>query len=164
MSTRSSILALAVFLFPFTTHAEVTAVEPTYVADSLLASDSFTGALAREVGDTAGTYAILIGTLSAGGNYTIDFASANLVIQASTVAPPEAIKSSLGIAFTGRTSASVFNLQGKQVWSGSLDVINGHVKMPSIGEGRWVVKLQMGNTTTNMNTIVHETILIRAEP
>jgi len=114
----------------------------TYVADSLLAGDSLTGALTREVGDTAGTYAILIGTLSAGGNYTIDFTSANVVITA-----PESIRTNApSVAFTGRTSAKIFNLQGKQVWSGSLDVINGQVKMPSIGEGRWVVKLQKGTT------------------
>ena len=121
----------------------------TYVADSLLAGDSLTGALTREVGDTAGTYVILIGTLSAGGNYTIDFASANVVITA-----PESIHTNApSIAFTGRTNAKIFNLQGKQVWSGSLDVINGQVQMPSIGEGRWVVKLQMENIR-NMNTTV----------
>jgi len=114
----------------------------TYVADSLLAGDSLTGTLTREVGDTAGTYAILIGTLSAGGNYTIDFTSANVVITA-----PESIRTNApSVAFTGRASATIFNLQGKQVWSGSLDVINGQVQMPSIGEGRWVVKLQMGTT------------------
>jgi len=123
----------------------------TYVADSLLAGDSLTGALTREVGDTAGTYAILIGTLSAGGNYTIDFASANVVITA-----PESIRTNApSVAFTGRASATIFNLQGKLVWFGSLDVINGHVKMPSIGEGRWVVKLQMGNTARTINTVEH---------
>ena len=123
----------------------------TYVADSLLAGDSLTGTLTRAAGDTAGTYAILIGTLSAGGNYTIDFASANVVITA-----PESIRTNApSVAFTGRASATIFNLQGKLVWFGSLDVINGHVKMPSIGEGRWVVKLQMGNTARTINTVEH---------
>ena len=113
----------------------------TYVADNLLAGESFSGSLSRIGGDTAGTYAILIGTLSAGDNYTINFKSASLVIQAPVVQPPVAIKSTQTLAFTGRTNASIFNLQGKQVWSGSLDVINGQAKTPNLGEGHWVVKL-----------------------
>ena len=106
-----------------------------------MAGESFSGSLSRIGGDTAGTYAILIGTLSAGDNYTINFKSANLVIQAPVVQPPVAIKSTQTLAFTGRTNASIFNLQGKQVWSGSLDVINGQAKTPNLGEGHWVVKL-----------------------
>jgi len=128
----------------------------TYVADSLLASDTWSGALSREAGDTAGTYAILIGTLSAGGNYTIDFTSANLVITAPIVTPPETIKSAQSLAFTGRTNASIFNLQGQQVWSGTLDVINGQVKIPNIGEGRWVVKMQTGNIERVANTTLYK--------
>jgi len=113
----------------------------TYTYDSLLTGDSLTGELVCNLGNTAGTYAILIGTLTAGGNYTIDFASANFVITEPIVTPPEIIKSTQSLAFTGRTNASIFNLKGVQVWSGSLDVVNGQVKMPSIGKGRWVVKL-----------------------
>ena len=45
----------------------------TYTAGALLAGNSFTGALSRNDanGNTAGAFEITIGTLSAGGNYTI---------------------------------------------------------------------------------------------
>ena len=44
---------------------------------SLLEGDSFTGSLHRSVGETAGSYTIDIGTLSAGPNYSIIFVPGN---------------------------------------------------------------------------------------
>lgn len=43
---------------------------------ALFGADEFTGALARETGETAGTYSILAGTLSAGSNYSIELTEA----------------------------------------------------------------------------------------
>jgi len=44
----------------------------TYTNDPLIGEDAMTGLLSRETGETHGDYQILIGTLSAGGNYSID--------------------------------------------------------------------------------------------
>jgi hypothetical protein len=45
--------------------------ELTATADGLLPGDSLSGSLTRESGEDVGDYAILAGTISAGGNYTI---------------------------------------------------------------------------------------------
>ncbi|EJL36294.1 filamentous hemagglutinin family N-terminal domain containing protein [Caulobacter sp. AP07] len=52
----------------------------TYVAGPLIAGDSLTGDLTRDVGETVGTYGITKGTLSAGGNYAIAFKPAVFTI------------------------------------------------------------------------------------
>jgi len=111
----------------------------TYRVDSLFAGDSLTGTLVREQGDSTGAYAILVGTLAADGNYTIDYTGANVVM----IAPSSIHTRASIVAFTGRAMATLFNLQGQKVWNGSLDVINGKIAMPSIGAGRWIVKLQV---------------------
>ncbi len=60
------------------------ATEPVFtytsVPSSLITGNTFTGALARIPGETAGSYPINIGTLSAGNNYTIVYTGANLTI------------------------------------------------------------------------------------
>ena len=45
----------------------------------------FSGALSREKGEDAGTYAITQGTLSAGDNYLIKFVPANLTINPKVI-------------------------------------------------------------------------------
>jgi len=123
----------------------------TYTADALLGTDAWTGAISRETGDTAGTYVILQGSLSAGNNYEISFHSANYAITEKPVMIDPIVPQ---LAFTGRANARIFNLQGKLVWSGMLDVNDGHVTMPNIGAGRWVVKVQIGNTEKAVNAII----------
>ena len=59
-------------------------VSLTYVAENLVEGDSLTGELVRELGDNAGTYAISLGTLSAGDNYTVDFTPATYTINKAT--------------------------------------------------------------------------------
>jgi hypothetical protein len=54
----------------------------TYTSSDLAAV--FTGTLSRVTGETLGAYAITIGDLSAGSNYSISFVSANLTIINST--------------------------------------------------------------------------------
>jgi uncharacterized delta-60 repeat protein len=54
----------------------------TYTVNpSLVSGDSFTGQLSRVAGENAGSYAIAIGTLSAGSNYQITFESGNFIIE-----------------------------------------------------------------------------------
>ena len=59
----------------------------TYTAGSLVTGNSFSGELAREAGDNVGTYAITIGSLTAGSNYTISFAGANYTITGAAITP-----------------------------------------------------------------------------
>jgi len=52
----------------------------TYTSSGLLGSDSISGALTRAAGENVGSYNILVGTLSAGGNYTLSYTGASLII------------------------------------------------------------------------------------
>ena len=52
----------------------------TYTSNGLVGNDIITGTLTRIAGENVVTYAISQGTLSAGGNYVIDYTGANLVI------------------------------------------------------------------------------------
>ena len=52
----------------------------TYTATGLPAGVSLTGSLSRAPGENVGTYPITIGSLSAGGNYNINFKANNLTI------------------------------------------------------------------------------------
>ena len=52
----------------------------TYAVSGLLAPDGLTGSLTRASGENVGTYNILVGTLSAGPNYTLSFTGATLTI------------------------------------------------------------------------------------
>jgi hypothetical protein len=70
------------------------AANPAYiysVAPALIGSDAFTGALSRVAGENIGTYAITQGTLSAGTNYTITFASNSFTITAKPLTVTGAI-------------------------------------------------------------------------
>lgn len=57
----------------------------TYSSSGLISGDEVTGALTRETGENAGTYAITQGTLDAGSNYTINYTGASLTILAKNV-------------------------------------------------------------------------------
>lgn len=123
----------------------------TYTATDLFGNDTFTGALTRETGDVVGSYNVLQGSLSAGSNYSITFEGAEYTILAKPVSIDPVVPI---IAFTGRTNARIFNLQGVQVWSGMLDVSDGHFIMPNVGTGKWVVKMRMGNSAKVVNQVV----------
>ena len=56
----------------------------TYTNDPLIVGDSFTGALTRDAGEAAGSYAITIGDLSTGSNYDLIYIGANLTISQAT--------------------------------------------------------------------------------
>jgi len=55
----------------------------TYASSGLLGTDAFTGNLTRSTGDEVGSYNILIGTLSAGSNYSVSYVGASLAITAN---------------------------------------------------------------------------------
>jgi gliding motility-associated-like protein len=57
----------------------------TYTSSGLQVADVLTGTLIRIAGDHVGRYAINLGTLSAGSNYTIDFTPADFEITKATL-------------------------------------------------------------------------------
>ena len=57
----------------------------TYTATGVLSKDTLTGSLSRVAGEDAGTYAITLGTLSGGKNYTLSFQGATLKINAKDI-------------------------------------------------------------------------------
>ncbi|WP_461643850.1 MBG domain-containing protein [Labilibaculum euxinus] len=78
----------------------------TYTTSSALESgDSFTGALSRATGEDVGSYAITIGTLSAGSNYDLTFVSKDFSItqKSLTVTAENKTKEYDGAVFTGFT-------------------------------------------------------------
>lgn len=158
LSAQPTGLKANITAYPITVTADAKSIKKgdanvalTFTADDLFGSDVFTGALTREIGDGVGTYSILQGTLSAGSNYKITFEGADYVI-ASKLASIDPIVPQR--SFTGRANTRIFNLQGAQAWSGVLDVIDGRFAMPNVGAGQWVVKLQLGNTTKMVNTVL----------
>ena len=52
----------------------------TYTSSGLVGTDAITGALTRAAGEDVNSYAIIQGTLTAGGNYSITYTGANLTI------------------------------------------------------------------------------------
>ena len=61
----------------------------TYTSSGLVGSDSLSGALTRAAGENVGSYNILVGTLSAGANYTLSYTGASLGITAATLSSSE---------------------------------------------------------------------------
>ena len=55
-------------------------------AGGLVGSDAFTGSLVRDAGESAGTYIIRQGTLTAGSNYMLSFTGASLIIETAKIA------------------------------------------------------------------------------
>jgi len=52
----------------------------TYSASGLVGADALSGGLSRNLGESVGTYSILLGTLSPGPNYTVSYTTASLTI------------------------------------------------------------------------------------
>ena len=57
----------------------------TYTVEGLEDGDALTGSLTRDEGEAAGTYAITLGTLSAGDDYAINYTGAELTIETKTL-------------------------------------------------------------------------------
>ena len=101
------------------------AADPTFtfgVSPALVSGDSFSGALDRSGGEDVGTYAITLGTLSAGSNYSITFVSANFIITAKpiTVTPNNGQSKVYGAVDPAFTFTST-PLEGGDTFSGALD-------------------------------------------
>jgi len=76
----------------------------TYKATGLVEGDTITGELTRAPGEDPGTYDILIGTISAGDNYTIKYVGAKLTIKAKDAPPTEPEEPGDPVPLTGDSS------------------------------------------------------------
>ena len=76
----------------------------TYKATGLVEGDTITGKLTRAPGEDPGTYDILIGTISAGDNYTIKYVGAKLTIKAKDAPPTEPEEPGDPVPLTGDSS------------------------------------------------------------
>jgi hypothetical protein len=81
----------------------------TYIVTGFVNGDTaaiMTGSLTRTAGETAGTYAILQGTLGCGANYTISYTGASLTIGSAVVrlvvsGQPDALSTTIANALSG---------------------------------------------------------------
>ena len=111
----------------------------TYTNTPLVGSDSFSGALSRAAGETvAGSpYAIALGTLTAGGNYTITFIPANFSI---TTRPITITAQPNTKNFDGGTSATnVPTLTGTLAGGDGFSSLTEAYATATIGTGKTVI-------------------------
>jgi len=69
----------------------------TYQSNGLLAGDDISGGLTRNTGEDAGIYDILLGSVSAGSNYLIDYTGANFKINAETDVPTAPVQTYIAV-------------------------------------------------------------------
>ncbi len=75
---------------------------------SLVGSDTFTGTLERQAGETAGTYAILVGTLTPGTNYTVTYVGANFTITEATASVEDVLITKAITVYPNPVSETLF--------------------------------------------------------
>ena len=93
----------------------------TYTVEGLAAGDKLTGSLDREEGEDAGIYAITLGTLTAGDNYTIEFVGSTLTIEKKTVTVTADAKTKTGGENDPELTYTVEGLVGNDALTGSLE-------------------------------------------
>ncbi|TKC10779.1 gliding motility-associated C-terminal domain-containing protein [Pedobacter polaris] len=102
----------------------------TYTVTGLIGTDGVTGLLVRTAGENVGSYAINLGSLTAGGNYSINYTPANLSIgqKTLTITANNQFRTYDGTAYIGGNGLSIAgfangdnetNLQGAIVYSGT---------------------------------------------
>jgi hypothetical protein len=123
-------------------------VDPTYtytVSPALESGDSFTGNLSRAAGKNVGTYAISIGTLSAGTNYDLTFVAKDFSITAKhiTVTADENLTKSAGTVDPTFTYTVNPALESGDAFTGSLSRAAGE----TIGD----YAIQLGSLSAGAN-------------
>ncbi len=139
----------------------------TYTASGLVGSDAITGALSRAIGENAGTYAIGLGTLNAGANYSISYLSANLTITkapllvtANNVAMCEGNNlPGFGVAYSGFKNGDTENSLSTKPTVGSVANSNspaGNYLLNPGGAvgGNYTISYATGNLTINALPVV----------
>ena len=100
----------------------------TYTNTSLVGSDTFTGNLSRDAGETIGTYNITIGDLSAGANYSVTLNTTTVTFaitaKAITVTPDAGLNKVYGAADPTFTYTNT-SLVGSDTFTGNLSRVAG---------------------------------------
>jgi gliding motility-associated-like protein len=124
--------------------------DPTFsytYTGTLIGGDTFTGSLARTVGENIGTYAINQGTLALNGNYALTYNGADLTISKKTVTVTAAAKSkAYGDADPALTYTFAPALLTGDSFSGSLS------RLP--GENIGTYAINQGTLVLNANYIL----------
>ena len=133
------------------------AADPTFTYTSSDPSATFTGALARVAGESVGTYAIGLGTLSAGSNYSITFVSNPFAITAK----PITVTANPGQSKVFGASDPTFTYTSSDpvTFTGALDRVAGE------SVGTYAIGLGTLNAGSNYSiTFVSNTFAITAKP
>jgi subtilisin family serine protease len=101
----------------------------SYSSLGLLEGDSITGELTREVGEDAGSYGILPGSLSAGPNYQIQLSQTSFVISSRVLSAEDFVL----VGPTGQNPASSTNSVVNETYSGSSKTFS--IVTPSYSNG-----------------------------
>ena len=104
--------------------------ELTYSVNGLIGDDSLTGSLVREAGDKVGTYAILLGTLSAGGNYKIEFTPATY-----TISPAESVIDVSEIQLTYTYNGEIQTVTGAKLNHNEAELVYANNTFRTVSEG-----------------------------
>lgn len=115
-----------------------------YSASPLCAGDARTGSLTRDVGETEGTYAIRIGTLSDGPDYAMVFQTASFRIEAPDALAPRSVRPAsvtspslrLGRVFFAPSRSAGPGELAPRTGSGSDDRARVEILLPSPGAVR----------------------------
>ena len=123
----------------------------TYTVSGLVSGESLMGALVRETGETAGTYAIRQGTLAASANYALSFTGADFTITKATMPGTDAIAwgvSGAGARFTYDGAEHSVSLTGLP--SGVKATYTGNTATDA---GDYTATAKLVYDTTNYQTI-----------
>jgi hypothetical protein len=128
----------------------------TYTTSGLVGGDTISGALARNVGENVGTYAITQGTVSVGSNYTITYVGANLTITKAAQAAPASVTF---------IHPATFGQERKLTWSRVETASNGYlVERSSDGGTTWtthnsnVAQPALGNPEISLSGTLYQNI------
>ncbi|PKQ60322.1 hypothetical protein BZG01_21090, partial [Labilibaculum manganireducens] len=144
--------------------------DPTYtytLSSALESGDSFSGALSRTSGESAGSYAILQGTLSAGSNYDLTFVSKDFSItqKAITVTANTGQTKAYGDADPTFTYTASSALESGDSFSGALSRTSGEsVGTYAISQGSLSAGLNYDLTFVSKDfSITQKALTITAE-
>ncbi|MDD2216922.1 MAG: MBG domain-containing protein, partial [Eubacteriales bacterium] len=137
--------------------------DPELTYTSSVEGVTFTGALAREAGDNAGTYAINQGNLSAGDNYKVNYVGANLTItpKAATVTTGSDSKAYDGDPLTNATVTLDGILEDDDVTAtatGSQTVVGtsaNTVTISGAAKGNYTFTETLGKLTVTEGTLTY---------
>jgi hypothetical protein len=116
---------------------------------SLVNGDTLSGALARNAGQGVGSYAILLGSLSAGSNYSISYRGANFSISAATLSiAAQALSKPYGTAdpVLSYTATGFMDGDTSAILSGSLS--------RAAGENLGSYAIQLGSLSAGSNYLI----------